>query len=211
MEICNNGIDDTGNGLVDCADPECDGFVDGVCDTGNAGICAAGTFVCQDLGQVCTQDQQPGTEGPFDSPTCEDGLDNDCDGLTDADDPDCAAPIADVFLSKLQTPKKLNVKPGQVVSRKATVRGDGTLLTQDATVTLTGTGSAGIAAAVVTPTSVTEQVVPGNPETRFGFTVSVSCQAAGDATVDWTATISAPGNDDPSNDVLTGTTSVTCR
>jgi hypothetical protein len=29
--------------------------------------------------------------------------------------------------------------------------------------------------------------------------------------VDWTATISAPGNDDPTNDVLTETTSVICR
>ena len=135
VEICDNGVDDTGNGLVDCADPECDGFVDGACDTGEPGICAAGTFVCQDLGQVCVQDQQPGTEGPFGSPTCNDGLDNDCDGLTDAADPDCAAPVADVFLSRLQVPNKLNVKPGQVVSRKATVRGDGTLLTQDVTVT----------------------------------------------------------------------------
>ena len=23
MEICNNGIDDNGNGLIDCADPDC--------------------------------------------------------------------------------------------------------------------------------------------------------------------------------------------
>ena len=210
VEICDNGIDDTGNGLVDCADPECDGFVDGACDTGNAGICASGTFVCQNLGQVCTQDQQPGTEGPFGSPTCGDGVDNDCDGLTDADDPDCAAPVADVYLSRLQTPKKLNVKAGTVTSRKATVRGDGTLLTQDATVTLTGTGSPNVGV-FVEPASVTEQVVPGNPETRFGFTVSVSCNASGEGGVDWMATISAPGNDDPTNDVQTGTTSVTCR
>jgi len=211
VEICDNGIDDTGNGLVDCADPECDGFVDGACDTGNAGICAAGTFVCQNLGQVCVQDQQPGTEGPFGSPTCIDGLDNDCDGLTDADDPDCAAPVADVFLSRLQVPNNLNVKEGQVVSRKATVRGDGTTLTQDATVVLSGVASSPNLGVVVEPASVTEQVVPGNPETKFGFTVSVSCIAAGTGTVDWTATISAPGNDDPSNDVLLGTTSVTCR
>ena len=210
VEICDNGIDDTGNGLVDCEDPECDGFVDGACDTGNDGICAAGTFVCQNLGQVCEQNQQPGTEGPVGSPTCEDGLDNDCDGLTDAADPDCAAPVADVYLSRLQVPKKLNVKQGRVVSRKATARGDGTMLTQDATVTLTAAASSNVGV-VVEPASVTEQVVPGNPQTKFGFTLSVSCNAAGAGTVDWTATIDAPGNDDPSNDVLTGTSSVTCR
>ena len=173
-------------------------------------ICAAGTFVCQNLGQVCEQNQQPGTEGPVGSPTCEDGLDNDCDGLTDAADPDCAAPVADVYLSRLQVPKKLNVKQGRVVSRKATARGDGTMLTQDATVTLTAAASSNVGV-VVEPASVTEQVVPGNPQTKFGFTLSVSCNAAGAGTVDWTATIDAPGNDDPSNDVLTGTSSVTCR
>ena len=210
LEICDNGIDDSGNGLADCADPACDGFMDGACDTGNAGICAAGTFVCQSGGQACVQDQSAGTEGPFGSPTCQDGLDNDCDGLTDADDPDCAAPVADVFLSRLQVPNKLNVKPGQVVNRKATVRGDGTLLTQDATVTLTGTGSPNVGV-VVEPAAVTAQVVPGNPETQFKFTVFISCNAPGDGTVDWTATISAPGNDDPANDVVTGTSSVTCR
>ncbi len=210
VEICDNSVDDTGNGLVDCADPECDNFVDGACDTGNAGICAAGTFVCQNGGQACVQDQQPGVEGPFGSPTCNDDVDNDCDGLTDADDPDCATPVADVFLSRLQVPKKLNVKEGQVVNRKATARGDGTLLTQDATVVLSGVASPNLGV-VVEPGGVTEQVVPGNPKTKFGFTVFVSCNAAGAGTVDWTATISAPGNDDPSNDVLTGTTSVTCR
>jgi len=185
VEICDNQIDDNGNGLTDCQDPECDQVTFGACDTGEPGICAAGTLTCDGtaIGPVCVQNQQPGVEGPYTSMTCQDGLDNDCDGFTDADDPDCAAPVADVYLSKLQAPKKLNVKPGQVVSRKATVTGDGTLLTQDATVTLTGTASAGLGV-VVTPASVTEQVMPGNPETRFGFTVSVSCTAAG--TGPWT-------------------------
>ena len=210
VELCDNGTDDDSDGLADCADPDCDGFIDGACDTGEPGICAAGTFVCQDGGQVCVQDQTAGTEGPYGSLTCSDGLDNDCDGLTDADDPDCAAPVADVYLSKLQTPKKLNGKAGQVVSRKATAKGDGTLLTQDATVTLTGIATPGLGV-VVEPASVTAVVVPGNPQTSFGFSVSVTCQAAGTGSVDWTATISAPGNDDSTNDVLTGTTSVTCR
>jgi hypothetical protein len=116
-----------------------------------------------------------------------------------------------VFLSRLQVPNKLNVKEGQVVNRKATARGDGTLLTQDATVTMSGVVASPNLGVFVEPASVTQQVVPGNPETKFGFTVFVSCNAAGAGTVDWSATISAPGNDNPSNDVLTGTTSVTCR
>ena len=44
-----------------------------------AGICAAGTFVCQGGGEVCVQDQEPGIEGPFGDETCVDDLDNDCD------------------------------------------------------------------------------------------------------------------------------------
>jgi hypothetical protein len=96
-----------------------------------------------------------------------------------------------------------------VVNRKATARGDGTQLTQDATVVLSAKASRNVGV-VVKPISVTEEVVPGNPKTRFGFRVFVSCKAGGAGTVDWTATISAPANDDPSNDVLTGTTSVRC-
>jgi hypothetical protein len=212
VEICDNNVDDNGNGLTDCQDPECDQVSFGACDTGEPGICAAGTLICDGtaIGPVCEQNQQPGVEGPYTSATCSDGLDNDCDGLIDEDDPDCDAPVADVYLSRMQAPKKLNVRAGTVTNRKATVRGDGTLLTQDATVTLTGTGSPNVGV-VVEPASATEQVVPGKPETRFGFTVSVSCNASGAGTVEWTATIDAPGNDDPSNDVLTGTTSVTCR
>jgi hypothetical protein len=108
-------------------------------------------------------------------------------------------------------PKKLNnVKMGQVVKRKAMVRGDGTQLTQDATVDLSAVASPNVGV-VVEPVSVTEEVVPGRPETKFGFNVFVSCnKAEGTGTVDWTATISAPANDDPGTDVVTGTTSVQC-
>lgn len=93
-EICDNNIDDNNDGLVDCADPQCDGFVGqpGSCTTSLPGICAAGTTSC-DLGETfCDQDTQAVTEGPFTSPTCNDGLDNDCDGSDDASDSDCDAP-----------------------------------------------------------------------------------------------------------------------
>ena len=93
-EICDNNIDDNNDGLVDCADPQCDGFVGqpGSCTTSLPGICSAGTIAC-DLGETfCDQDTQAVTEGPFSSPTCNDGLDNDCDGSADVSDSDCDAP-----------------------------------------------------------------------------------------------------------------------
>ena len=92
VEICDNGVDDNLDGLVDCEDPGCDGFIDGDCDTGLPGICAAGSFVCQTPEQICMQQQTAGQEGPAGDITCIDGLDNDCDGLTDDDDFDSCEP-----------------------------------------------------------------------------------------------------------------------
>jgi len=97
-ETCDNNIDDNNDGLVDCADPLCDGFVGqpGSCTTSLPGICAAGTLTC-DLGETfCVQDTQAATEGPSGSQTCNDTLDNDCDGSIDASDSDCDAPPAPV-------------------------------------------------------------------------------------------------------------------
>ncbi|MBW2701293.1 MAG: hypothetical protein JRF33_10775, partial [Deltaproteobacteria bacterium] len=72
-------------------------------ETCQAGTCQAGSRDCSDT-DVCTQDicdddlnqclhppvtEPPDTEGPVDDPSCSDGLDNDCDGNTDADDTEC--------------------------------------------------------------------------------------------------------------------------
>jgi len=46
-EICDNGIDDNDNGLVDCEDPQCDGFVDGATSCGVGACAATGNLVCQ--------------------------------------------------------------------------------------------------------------------------------------------------------------------
>ena len=77
-EICGNGIDDDGDGLIDCDAPECFGqYCPEVCDDGwdNDGD----SFVdCAD------------TDCPPCPELCDDGLDNDRDGLVDCDDPDCA-------------------------------------------------------------------------------------------------------------------------
>ena len=61
------------------------------CDTGEPGICAAGTQVCGEDSYwgECEAENEPQTESLLLPETCGDGDDNDCDGLTDNDDPDC--------------------------------------------------------------------------------------------------------------------------
>jgi hypothetical protein len=75
--------------------------------------CTAGTGACETTGTiVCTADGlatecdavpgEPGMEGPAGDATCEDGIDNDCDGDTDGEDPDCQG-VKEV---------SLDIKPG---------------------------------------------------------------------------------------------------
>lgn len=81
-EDCDNGIDDDGDGLIDCEDPDCHTACfteidcsNGIDDDGDGAIdCADGDceFEC-------------GYEG-----NCHDGLDDNGNGLIDCDDPDCA-------------------------------------------------------------------------------------------------------------------------
>jgi hypothetical protein len=118
----------------------------------------------------------------------------------------------DVFLSSLNVPNKVNGKVAQVINKTASAKGDGTLTRQDAAVSLEAVADPGIGV-VIDPQVVTALIEPGNPQTQYRwFTLFITCQApVRNGTIDWTATISAAGNSDPSNDVVTGTTSVTCR
>ncbi len=73
-----DGVDDDCNGLVD------EGFVPPFCGVGACraeGACVAGVVSCVP--------GLPSVEGPAGDTTCEDSFDNDCDGLTDSEDPDC--------------------------------------------------------------------------------------------------------------------------
>lgn len=67
------------------------------CSTGLPGICSAGTESCNAQGTgygSCIQDQSATTETTA-AGTCSDGLDNDCDGSTDAADPGCQSCVPD--------------------------------------------------------------------------------------------------------------------
>jgi len=88
-ELC-NGFDDDNNGLVD------DGFGLGLPCTVDIGACAnTGTVICNEAhtGTTCSASPKPSkSEDTPGTGRCIDGIDNDCDGLTDLADPGCQSP-----------------------------------------------------------------------------------------------------------------------
>ncbi len=77
---CGDGYDNDCDGLVDCDDPDCDGDTCG--GTGYSGM------VCQYSTTSCVCSGNGGTPETTET-TCNDGYDNDCDGVTDCADSDC--------------------------------------------------------------------------------------------------------------------------
>ena len=75
-EICNDGIDNNGNGMIDCAETSCD------------------TQGCNPFGKVCAAGACTCVGGTATELVCGDGIDDDCDGLVDCADPDCASTAA---------------------------------------------------------------------------------------------------------------------
>jgi hypothetical protein len=87
VEVCDDGIDNDGDGLTDCDDPFCDPDLPGQdltekCDDGRDNDCDR-LLDCDD--PDCA-DQDPCTQSPE---VCDDGVDNDRDGDTDCEDHDC--------------------------------------------------------------------------------------------------------------------------
>ncbi len=98
LGVCGNGIKNCVNGVVECTpnqaastevcngkDDDCDGSVDennpgggAACQTGIPGVCADGTETCQGGALICKQNVAAGPE------ICNNGLDDNCDGLPDA-------------------------------------------------------------------------------------------------------------------------------
>ncbi|HEY3355373.1 MAG TPA: hypothetical protein VGQ83_19140 [Polyangia bacterium] len=78
------------------ADVDCGGAQELACLTGGcyavrcADGCGAG-FQCGTDEYCWPRTCSPSREGPVGDPSCSDGIDNDCDGLTDEEDPSCVA------------------------------------------------------------------------------------------------------------------------
>jgi hypothetical protein len=89
FEDCSNGLDDDGDGLIDCADPDCS--LDPACSGGSVEACSDcldndGDGAVDCLDSDCTLEafcQSSATE------TCRGCADDDGDGLIDCADPDC--------------------------------------------------------------------------------------------------------------------------
>jgi hypothetical protein len=79
---CFDGADNDGDGMTDCADPDCEGATDGSCNTGLPGICSTGITTCQNETSACVPDDP----GKIEPGVCSCGVpdaDSDGDGMTD--------------------------------------------------------------------------------------------------------------------------------
>ncbi len=81
--LCGDGKDNDCDGKVDCADLDCQPLGNVV-----AGACGANGFACTASGS-CACSGNGGFAEPAGEVSCNDGKDNDCDGLSDCADPDC--------------------------------------------------------------------------------------------------------------------------
>ncbi len=89
QEVCDNGVDDDGDGLVDCDDTDC--FADPSCLPATED-CGNGVDDDGDGDMDCDDADCSGDPACIGQPeVCDNGVDDDGDGLVDCDDPGCGA------------------------------------------------------------------------------------------------------------------------
>ena len=110
--VCDAETGECGPTPVKNGDECSDGLWCTVGDACQDGVCVGQARDCADDDELCTQDYcregagdqglcehvtvpRPGAEGPPGDPTCNDGIDNDCDGAADDADPNCIECTAD--------------------------------------------------------------------------------------------------------------------
>lgn len=96
MEGCDGFFDDDCDGLVDegcsCVSGSSRECYGGSASTRGVGLCRDGVQACSGTGwEACMGETRPRTE------VCSGGLDEDCDGLTDCEDDDCATACCSPF------------------------------------------------------------------------------------------------------------------
>lgn len=111
--ICDDLIDDDGDGLIDCGDPDCSD--DAVCLCEN-GICDSGEqcFTDQTLPPDCGGECPPCEEIPVGIEiNCNDGIDDDDDGLIDCEDTDCTEDINCILVEEEVCVSDFDCGPGE--------------------------------------------------------------------------------------------------
>ncbi|MEK6907344.1 MAG: hypothetical protein AABW45_02355, partial [Nanoarchaeota archaeon] len=112
----------------DLIDDNCDGILGPSLCNKQMGVCAGTIAACNQF--TCTDDDYKKNNANYDGLTelkCEDNLDNDCDGLTDAQDPDCNCLLQSASISQCSGGISLNCEPGESVTMTGNARGTGVI------------------------------------------------------------------------------------
>ncbi len=186
--VCNDAIDDDGDGLLDCEDPDCAGALLGSCDTGEPGQCAAGALTCSDGGVVCSALTPAEIEGLELPATCSDGVDNDCNGLADGEDPLCTGPGFELETIELRAPRRMHLRVGGPPKQRGVrLRIEGTGDASEVTARLRVSPIQALLVAI-DPASITRPIEPTG-RTRLRFDTAVECREPGRWILDWTADV----------------------
>ncbi len=90
-EVCWDGVDNDSDGVVDCADPDCQGLQGpggGICQLPESS-CSDGYDNDGDGSSDCADPDCVSDPACSSSENCTDGVDNDGDGFVDCQDADC--------------------------------------------------------------------------------------------------------------------------